>query len=57
VQFVHGNLVKAAQKDSGRRRTRAEKVGRLQYILERIRLLEGKIGQIDLRRHHSILLS
>ena len=49
VQCVHGNSVKAAQKDSGRRRTRAEKVGRLQYILERIRLLEGKISQIDLR--------
>jgi len=46
---VHGNSEKVAQKGSGKRRTRAEKVGRLQYILERIRLLEGKIGQIDLR--------
>jgi len=49
VQSVHENSVKVAQKGSGKRRTRAEKVGRLQYILERIRLLEGKIGQIDLR--------
>jgi hypothetical protein len=49
VQSVHGSSEKPAQKGSERRRTRAEKVGRLQYILERIRLLEGKIGQIDLR--------
>jgi len=49
VQSVHEDSLKVAQKSSGRRRTRAEKVGRLQYILERIRLLEGKIGQIDLR--------
>ena len=49
VQSVHENSEKVAQKGSGKCRTRAEKVGRLQYILERIRLLEGKIGQIDLR--------
>lgn len=49
VQCVHENSVKVAQKSSARRRSRAEKVGRLQYILERIRLLEGKISQIDLR--------
>jgi hypothetical protein len=49
VQSVHGNSEKTAQKGSERCRTRAEKVGRLQYILERIKLLEGKIGQIDLR--------
>jgi hypothetical protein len=49
VQSVHENSEKVAQKGSGKRRSRSEKVGRLQYILERIRLLEGKIGQIDLR--------
>jgi hypothetical protein len=49
VQSVHENSSKAAQKGSGKRGTRAERVGRLQYILERIRLLEGKISQIDLR--------
>ena len=49
MQSVHENSIKAAQKGSGKRRSRAEKVGRLQYILERIRLLEGKISQIDLR--------
>jgi hypothetical protein len=49
VQSVHGNSERLAQKGSEKRRTRAEKVGRLQYILQRIKILEGKIEQIDLR--------
>jgi len=49
VQSVHGNSEGLAQKGSEKRRTRAEKVGRLQYILQRIKLLEEKINQIDLR--------
>jgi len=49
VQSVHENSEKTAQKRFVKRRTRAEKVGRLQYILQRVKLLEGKIDQIDLR--------
>lgn len=49
MQCVHGNSVKAAQKGSGKRRSRAEKVGRLKYIIELIKRLEQEIGQIDLR--------
>ena len=37
------------QKVSGRRRSRAEKVGRLKYIIELIKHLERKIEQVDLR--------
>ena len=32
VQSVHENSVKVAQKGSGKRRTRAEKVGRLSIL-------------------------
>jgi len=49
VQSVHENSSKAAQKGSGKRRTRAEKVGRLKYIIELIKHLERKIEQVDLR--------
>jgi len=49
VQSVHENSIKVAQKGSGKRRTRAEKVGRLKYIIELIKHLEGKIEQVDLR--------
>jgi len=49
VQFVQGKSKKPAQRPSRRRRTRAEKVGRLKYIIELIKRLEREIGQIDLR--------
>lgn len=49
MQCVHGNSEKAAQKRSRRRRTRAEKVGRLKYIIELIKRLEREISQIDIR--------
>lgn len=49
MQSVHENSSKAAQKSSGKRRTRAEKVGRLKYIIELIKHLERKIEQVDLR--------
>jgi len=49
VQSVHENSSKAAQKSSGKRRTRAEKVGRLKYVIELIKHLERKIEQVDLR--------
>jgi len=49
VQCVQGKSEKPSQKPSRRRRTRAEKVGRLKYILQRIKRLEHKIGEIDLR--------
>ena len=49
MQCVHGNSEKVAQKGSGKRRTRAEKVGRLKYIIELIKHLERKIEQVDLR--------
>jgi hypothetical protein len=49
VQIVHGNSGKAAQKGSVRRRSRAEKVGRLKYIIELLRRLERQIGEIDVR--------
>ncbi len=49
MQCVHGNSEKSAQKGSGKRRTRAEKVGRLKYIIELIKHLERQIEQIDLR--------
>ena len=49
VQSVHENSGKVAQKDSARRRSRAEKVGRLKYIIELIKHLERKIEQVDLR--------
>jgi len=48
VQSVHENS-KVAQKGSVRRRSRAEKVGRLKYIIELIKHLERKIEQVDLR--------
>jgi hypothetical protein len=49
VQIVHGNSGKAAQKGSARRRSRAEKVGRLKYIIELLKRLERQIGEIDVR--------
>jgi len=49
VQSVHENSGKIAQKGSERRRSRAEKVGRLKYIIELIKHLERKIEQVDLR--------
>jgi len=48
VQSVHENSEKVAQKGSGGRRSRAEKVGRLKYIIELIKHLERKIDQVDL---------
>ena len=41
--------LKVAQKGSGKRRSRAEKVSRLKYIIELIKHLERKIDQVDLR--------
>jgi len=49
VHFVQGKPKNPAQKKRERRRTRAEKVGRLKYIIERIGRLERKIDEIDLR--------
>jgi len=49
VQSVHENSSRVAQKGSEKRRTRAEKVGRLKYIIELIKHLERKIDQVDLR--------
>jgi len=49
VHSVHGKQKKPAQKKQKRRRTRAEKVGRLKYIIHRIGRLEQKIDGIDLR--------
>jgi len=49
VQSVHENSGKVARKGSVRRRSRAEKVGRLKYIIELIKHLERKIDQVDLR--------
>jgi hypothetical protein len=49
VQIVHGNSGKAAQKGSARRRSRAEKVGRLKYIIELLKRLEQQVGEIDVR--------
>jgi hypothetical protein len=46
---VQGKPKNPAQKKRKRRRTRAEKVGRLKYIIQRIGRLEEKIDQIDLR--------
>jgi len=48
-QSVHENSIKVAQKGSGKRGTRAEKVGRLKYIIELIKHLERKIEQVDIR--------
>jgi len=49
VHFVQGKPKKPAQKKRKRRRTRAEKVGRLKYIIQRLGRLEKKIDGIDLR--------
>jgi len=50
VHCVQGKPKNPAQKKrNGRRRTRAEKVGRLKYIIQRIDRLEQKIDKIDLR--------
>jgi hypothetical protein len=49
VQSVHENSSKAAQKGSARRRSRAEKVGRLKYIIELLKRLERQMGEIDVR--------
>jgi hypothetical protein len=46
---VQGKQKNPAQKKRKRRRTRAEKVGRLKYIIQRIGRLEQKIDEIDLR--------
>jgi hypothetical protein len=46
---VQGKQKNPAQKRQNRRRTRAEKVGRLKYIIQRIGRLEQKIDGIDLR--------
>jgi hypothetical protein len=44
---MHGDSVEGAQKGSRRRRSRAEKVGRLKYIIELLKRLEREIGEID----------
>jgi len=49
VHSVQGKLKNPAQKKRERRRTRAEKVGRLKYIIQRIGRLERKIDEIGLR--------
>ena len=49
VQIVHEKSGKAAQKGSVRRRSRAEKVGRLKYIIELLKRLERQVGEIDVR--------
>jgi hypothetical protein len=49
VQIVHGNSGKAAQKGFVRRRSKAEKVGRLKYIIELLKRLERQISEIDVR--------
>jgi len=49
LQIVHGNSGKAARKGSVRRRSRAEKVGRLKYIIELLKHLERQVGKIDVR--------
>jgi len=49
VHSVQGKPKKPAQKKRKRRRTRAEKVGRLKYIIQRLGRLEQKIDEIDLR--------
>lgn len=49
VQIVHGNSGKVAQKGSVRRRSRAEKVGRLKYTIELLKRLERQISEIDVR--------
>lgn len=49
VHCVQGKSKNSAQKKGKGRRTRAEKVGRLKYIIQRIGLLEQKIDGIDLR--------
>jgi hypothetical protein len=49
VQIEHENSVKATQKGSGRHRSRAEKVGRLKYIIELLKRLKRQIGEIDVR--------
>jgi hypothetical protein len=46
---VQGKPKNPAQKKRKRPRTRAEKVGRLKYIIQRIGRLEQKINEIDLR--------
>jgi hypothetical protein len=49
VHSVQGEQKNPVQKKRKRRRTRAEKVGRLKYIIQRIGRLEQKIDEIDLR--------
>jgi len=49
VHSVQGKPKNPAQKKQKRRRTQAEKVGRLKYIIQRIGRLERKIDEIDLR--------
>ena len=49
MHCVQGKRKNPAQKKRERRRTRAEKVGRLKYIIQRIGRLEQKIDGIDLR--------
>ena len=49
VHSVQGKPKNPAQNKRNGRRTRAEKVGRLKYIIQRIGRLEQKIDGIDLR--------
>ena len=49
MHSVHGKPKNPAQKKPKRRRTRAERVGRLKYIIQRLSRLEKKIDEIDLR--------
>ena len=49
MHCVHDKPKNSAQKKQRKRRTRAEKVGRLKYIIQRIGRLEQKIDEIDLR--------
>lgn len=49
MHCVQGKRKNPAQKKPKRRRTRAERVGRLKYIIQRIGRLEQKIDGIDLR--------
>ena len=49
MRSVDENSGKVAQKGSGGRRNRTEKVGCLKYIIELIKHLVRKIEQVDLR--------
>ena len=49
MHCVHDKPKNSAQKKQRKRRTQAEKVGRLKYIIQRIGRLEQKIDGIDVR--------